>query len=323
MKTSFLTVVLGTLFAHSVYLFFGEEGFDRFLTKQSFVDKTRFESFEGLIYFFSENKKPKLNFTSSDLVVLNANWAQFKNPKGYVFHSEKDEKMYFKAKEGEYIKEADQLMMNGEVRFQYKDAELDCDKGRYFISQEKFIGDGNVKSKALDIVTQDTIYVESKKITSFPMKKYSHFEEDVSGIIERKRKYEGKFYFWGEHLESRLLDSEIDLYDNVRVKRNNMDITADRSKIFLENFNKRFKYYELYDDVVVKQKIKERGTSNFYDRTAYAEKLTGHIREKKIILTGAPRVISRKDVIKGSKITLRENASLIEVNDSTSNIKYK
>jgi lipopolysaccharide export system protein LptA len=55
-------------------------------------------------------------------------------------------------------------------------------------------------------------------------------------------------------------------------------------------------------------------------RKAFAEKLEGLISEKKIILTGLPKVFQQKDVIKGNRITIRENIETVEVDDANTNI---
>ena len=59
------------------------------------------------------------------------------------------------------------------------------------------------------------------------------------------------------------------------------------------------------------------------NRKAYAERLEGLGREEKMVLTGAPRVEMGKDVIKGYRITIRENVDLIEVDDAMSDVQVK
>jgi lipopolysaccharide export system protein LptA len=59
------------------------------------------------------------------------------------------------------------------------------------------------------------------------------------------------------------------------------------------------------------------------ERKAFAERLEGFGREEKMILSGAPRVEQGNDVIKGYRITVRENTDLIEVDDAMSDVQMK
>jgi lipopolysaccharide export system protein LptA len=58
-------------------------------------------------------------------------------------------------------------------------------------------------------------------------------------------------------------------------------------------------------------------------RRAYSERLEGFGQEQKMILSGAPRVEQGEDVIKGYRITIRQNIDLIEVDDSMSDMQIK
>jgi lipopolysaccharide export system protein LptA len=74
--------------------------------------------------------------------------------------------------------------------------------------------------------------------------------------------------------------------------------------------------------VKLEEKLKLKSGKN-QTRRAFAEKLEGHQRTGKIILTGAPRVEQGNDIIKGYQITLRENVELVEVDDSQSSFSLK
>ena len=58
-----------------------------------------------------------------------------------------------------------------------------------------------------------------------------------------------------------------------------------KGEIFLENHNKKLKYFVLYDDIKLTEKIRSSG-GVMIDREAYAQKLEGIASEDKIILTG-------------------------------------
>ena len=117
-------------------------------------------------------------------------------------------------------------------------------------------------------------------------------------------------------------ESRINLSKSVKLRRNNYYLTAGNAEIFLENFNKKLKYYSLYDDVKLEEKI-ELHSGGTQTRRAYAEKLEAHQATGRVVLTGAPRVEQGKDIIKGYQITLRENVELVEVDDSKSSFSLK
>ncbi len=90
----------------------------------------------------------------------------------------------------------------------------------------------------------------------------------------------------------------INLSDNVYLERNNYNLRAQRADIYLENFNKKLKYYVLYDDIkLVEELTLPNGTKQ--TRKAYSEKLEGYMSQGKIVLTGAPSVEQGDDLIKG------------------------
>jgi lipopolysaccharide export system protein LptA len=105
------------------------------------------------------------------------------------------------------------------------------------------------------------------------------------------------------------------------MKRDNYVITSGKADMFLENFNKTLKYFVLNDDVKMTETLNT--PQGVTQRKAFAERLEGFGREEKMVLSGAPRVEMGKDVIKGYKITIRENVDLIEVDDSMSDVQMK
>ena len=125
------------------------------------------------------------------------------------------------------------------------------------------------------------------------------------------------FDFKANRVELNMLKSLVSLSDNVLLHRNNYDLEAQKAEIFLENYNKKLKYYVLYDDIKLEEKLSMNDGSKQM-RKAYSEKLEGYMAEEKVVLTGAPRVEQGEDLIKGYQIILRENVELVEVDDSQS-----
>ena len=111
------------------------------------------------------------------------------------------------------------------------------------------------------------------------------------------------------------------LSGDVHLKRESYDITAGKGDIYLENFNKKLKYFVLNDDVKVSEKLQTK--QGIQERKAFAERLEGFGRDQRMVLTGAPRVEMGKDIIKGYRITIRENIDLVEVDDAMSDVQVK
>ena len=181
---------------------------------------------------------------------------------------------------------------------------------------------GDVSAKLIDKLTKDKITISSRSMNSDLDKKVIHFKGDIQGVLTRNRRYEGGFSFTSELMTLNQLESQINLSKDVKLRRNNYDVDAQKAEIFLENYNKRLKYYVLYDDIKFVEKLKlKSGASRV--RRAFAEKLEGFMSQGKIILSGAPRVEQDGDLIKGYQITLRENVELVEVDDSQSSFQLK
>ena len=110
----------------------------------------------------------------------------------------------------------------------------------------------------------------------------------------------------------------VEMKGNVSIKKESLDAYANRGEVFLENYNKRLKYYALYDDVRLQEKLMQNG--RLLIRKAFSEKLEGLMSDRKIILTGLPKVFQGNDVIKGNRIIIKENVETVEVDDANSNI---
>jgi lipopolysaccharide export system protein LptA len=104
----------------------------------------------------------------------------------------------------------------------------------------------------------------------------------------------------------------------VTFKKGNLEASSNLGSLFLENYNKKLKYYSLSDDVRLQESLLLEGRP--MKRKAFSEKLEGIISEKKVILTGLPKVFQGKDVIKGNRIIIRENIETVEVDDANTSL---
>ena len=128
--------------------------------------------------------------------------------------------------------------------------------------------------------------------------------------------------FAANKISADLNKSYVEMQGDVSFRNQQVSAHSIKGEIFLENYSKKLKYYALFDDVVVKQKL-ILNNGQTIERTAYAEKLEGTLSEGKIVLSGAPRVVQNKETIEGNIITLTEGNEVVEVEDASSSFEIK
>lgn len=285
------------------------------------VERDQESEFDGLKYFATDKRKPSISLNAKDLKIVNNKDLYFNNPDGFLFNN-KGEKVDYQANHGSFIAEKKELKLDGNVILKNTLDEFKSEKVYYNGIKKYLEASGSVDSVMEDINTRDKISVKSHYLNSWLDEKRSLFLGDVKGSVKRRRVYEESFDFSSNRMELNQLNSLITLTDNVKLDRNNYHLEAGRAEIFLENFNKKLKYYVLYDDIKLVEQLR-LSNGQVQKRRAYSEKLEGYMAEAKVVLSGAPRVEQGDDLIKGYQITLRENVELIEVDDSQSSFDLK
>jgi lipopolysaccharide export system protein LptA len=149
--------------------------------------------------------------------------------------------------------------------------------------------------------------------------KYSKYWGHVKGNIKRQKGFQPPSKFSSDELVIYGEEMQANLLGNVWFQHDTYEVTGRRAEIFFDNYNKKLKYFDVYDDVVVTQRIP---TLPGGLRKAYCEKMEGVRSEGLLTLTGTPRIEQGRDIIRGTKITLRQRANLVEVDDAVSNIIY-
>jgi len=277
------------------------------------IEETKFNQ---LKYYVLDASEPSLYLNAENLNIMGKNDLFFTKPTGYLINADK-EKINYKGDVGTFTERTTELKLDGNVVVKLKKSQHTSDDFYYNGKKKYFEATGNVSSNIYDEKTKDTISVKANFLNSWIAEERSLFLGDVRGKLKRRRQYEGGFNFTSERMEANLLKSRIDLTGDVHLKRNNYHLESGRAEIFLENYNKKLKYYVLYDDIKLEEKLQQfDGTQAL--RRAYSEKLEGYMSESKVVLSGAPRVEQGDDLIKGYQITLRENVELVEVDDSQS-----
>lgn len=285
------------------------------LARQESVTK-----FKKMSYFLLDNGKEQVTFDATELNIVDEIFFEFTKPVG--LYNTNTQPFSFESDEGTYSIKSGTFNFKNSVVISNATSEYQADT-MLINGPSNFVqASGNIKAKTTDQITKDQILVNASKMSSWVNENRTIFEGNIKGLIKRKRSYEKGLNFESDVLEFIGKESQLNLSGNVKLKRNSYDLRANKAEIFLENFNKRLKYYALYDDIELTERFRD-SSGVFQTRRAYSEKLEGFISSSKIVLSGAPRVEQKNDIIKGNQITLREKVQLIEVDDSKSFFRLK
>jgi len=273
--------------------------------------------FKNIFYYSLTRNVPNMEFVASELSIINQTRLYFSSPIGRIKRGAEEAETYlnYKAGEGNYNSEEGVMHLSQEVAIDYARSELMARELSFYKNKNLLIGSGGVESKFLDNNSGDEIFINSTKVEANPKTEFSKFIGEVKGRIKRKRAYQEPLNFLADNLGISLKEGKVDMVGNVLLEKPNFKVLAKNAEIFLDNFNKKLKYYQLTDDIKMQERVQKRN-GEFFERKAFAEKMEGYASEGKLVLTGAPRVLQGRDIIKGTKIVLRQDVELVEVDDS-------
>lgn len=299
----------------------GIKDFDDAASNLLDVEMVEESIFEGMDYFTLDEGRKVISMKAETLRIIGQRDLYFTSPDGTLYNDDGDEIAYT-AREGEFKDLKKELFLEGDVKLTAKEGSYDANSLYYNGSKDFLEARGNIQANLVDTSTKDRLKITSNYMSSWLNEERSLFIGDVEGKLSRKRAYEGNFTFESDRMELNRAKSLITLNNNVFLERNNYNLRAQRAEIFLENFNKKLKYYVLYDDIKLVEEL-ELPNGNVQTRRAFSEKLEGFMSQGKVVLTGAPSVEQGSDLIKGYQITLRENVELVEVEEAQSSFKLK
>ena len=307
---------------------FNEFGSDQAAPPKNPLNETIDESFfKNVNYYSVENSRAFIELESNELSISNSDGVVIGfNPVGTLFRYEKLtnkplEPIYFQSKNSRALLKKKEMFLENEVEIKMSTTNLHADKISILSEGELIHAINHVKTESSVEKTNDQILVSSNNAIYKPKLGLIEYQGNIEGIVKRKRIYEESLSFKTDLLTVNEPLSLAQMKGNVAFKKENIDAFANRGEVFLENYNKRLKYYALYDDVRLQERLVTAGKPLI--RKAFSEKLEGLISEKKIILTGLPKVFQERDVIKGNRIIIRENVETVEVDDANSNITIK
>jgi lipopolysaccharide export system protein LptA len=274
-----------------------------------------------LQYFHVKDAVPQMSLSADLLRSQGEAQAEFEFPRGVYNLREQDKTLKYNADRGQYKKARELLTLTGAVKVRSDEGTYEADRVSYYFKKDLMTGKGNVRFDGEDPRTRDHVTVASERLRANPGLKLSTFFGAVRGRLQRKKKHEGTLTFASRELQVDGNKSLAQLVGDVRIKRDGYDITSGKADVFLENYNKSLKYFVLNDDVKVAERLQT--PEGVQVRKAFAERLEGFGKEQKMVLSGAPRVEMGEDVIKGYRITIRENTDLVEVDDAMSDVQVK
>lgn len=274
-----------------------------------------------LQYFHLDQGQPSLSLAADAMRSLGEQLASFERPRGTYASGEQKETMTYQALQAEYVKARGSLRMLGDVNLEQQGSKYRAAELVYYHRKDQLYGKGGVSMEHMMQKTGETINITAVSMKARPKKKWASFKGQVDGKVSPRLKFQAPLILKSEEMELQGLKGEIGLKENVFFQRGGMKVTARNGDIFLEQANKKLKYFILNDDVKVTENLLDANGKPMV-RQAFAERLEGFGQDK-IVLSGAPRVLQGKDVMKGYRITMREKLEFIEIEDAMSDVQVK
>ncbi len=278
--------------------------------------------FSEIDYYILDKSSPHLQLNSSELIFDNVNNKTIALLPIGIVYSKAGTPTHYRGIKGIYLQNGEELSLEESVFINSKNSNIRASEVVYNMKEEKITATNEVKSDSQMEKTKDIVFVDSDHATYWPKLEKLIYDGNVSGRIQRKKVYEENVYFKSNRITLSGPDSLINLDGDVYLKKQEVEAWGRRGEIFLENYNKKLKYFVLYDDIKLEETLTV-GKDTLLTRKAFGEKLEGIMSEGLLFLTGYPRVFQGKDVIKGNRIILRQNNQIVEVDDANTNFHVK
>lgn len=276
------------------------------------------ESYLSDVFYYQLNESQRgLELKAFELVMQpTRERTSFFSPQGKAY-TEEQKPIFYRAQRGVHYEKKSELHLWEDVELKSDTHLAKASELSYKIKTDDLWAQGDVSTESLYGEDPDYVYVEADQMQGQPLAGLAQYSGNVKGRVERQKAYEPPLHFASDELKVDLDADKIEMLGDVSVRKQDLTATSLRGEIFLENYNKKLKYYALYDDVKVVERIRLGGT--IQERKAFAEKLEGLMSENLVVLTGYPKVFQGQDVIKGNRIVLRQNNEVVEVEDANTN----
>lgn len=274
-----------------------------------------------LNYFYLEDARPSLSLSAESMQSLGEDMAIFEGPRGTYSPDEKKAPIKYQANHAEFNKVTDTLKLLKNVEINFESSTYLAQELVYELKKDLMTGSGEININHWMKDSGQRVVVDSARMQAKPRLEWARLFGEVKGKASGKLRTQEPLYFESNSLELFGKESLVQLKENALIVRGGMRVSARNGDIFLDQMNKKLKYFVMNDDVKLTEKlIDDQGKP--ITREAFAERLEAFGQEK-MVLSGAPRVVQGKDVIKGYMITMREKMEFIEVEDALSDVQIR
>lgn len=277
--------------------------------------------FKEFQFFVNQKNKPFLHLNSEEITVNSTTQKTTMFRVDGEAYTKANKEVKFKGDKGILFQKDNILHLNDNVSLHMENTFGKSDSLIYKMNIDEAELNGEVFTSSYFPKQKDKVEINSDQAIFWTKSSTSKYSGNVVGKIRRSKVYEQNVDFSSQYMDLNMKTGFVGLNEKVSIKKQRLTGTSHRGEIFLENYNKKLKYFALYDDVKVVEKVMLAG--KFIERKAFSEKLEGIMSENKIILTGYPKVYQLKDVIKGNRIILREDNEVVEVDDANTNFILK
>lgn len=276
-------------------------------------------TFKFVTYYLTQKKIPFVNFNARELVLAENNKkATGMLTNGLVYRSDDLTPIKFQADKTTVLFSEKEVFLENRVKVNFNNIYVDADKMNLYFNRDLLEARGNIVTHSTGQRANETVVVNSDNANYKSRENTIEYLGKVRATFKRQKAYEESIHFSAGHLFFDGNKGLANFLGSVHLNRENIDVFANAGELYLANYNKRLKYYSLYDDVRLEEHVNSSG--KVFTRKAFAEKLEGIMSERRIILTGFPKVFQEKDVIKGNKIIIKENIETVEVDDANTSI---
>ncbi|MBY0518079.1 MAG: LPS export ABC transporter periplasmic protein LptC [Bacteriovoracaceae bacterium] len=274
-----------------------------------------------LEYFHLDHGRAAMSLSADSMQSIGEEVASFIRPRGTYAPDKKQSAVTYQAMSAEYVKARDSLKMLGEVKIDHEASHYQADQVTYYPKKDLMTGKGHIVIDYTFQKSQQKIHMTSNSMKAKPKQDWAKLVGNVESVTTPKFKHQEGLNMKANEMELQGLNAQVSLKESVYFKRGGMIVTARNGEIFLEQTNKKLKYFILNDDVKVTETLMDANGMPL-KRNASAERLEGFGQDK-VVLSGAPRVVQGKDTIKGYRITMREKMEFIEVEDAMSDVQVE
>ncbi len=232
------------------------------------------------------------------------------------------QKMKYKGSHGEVFLKDQEVRLNGRVVLSKPDLQITGDKMILNQQSKEAFMYENVRT-FLKTSAGNKIRIRSKNAEVKESLGLINYEENVSGVINFKdKKYSPKILFSSESLSYFISDSKMTLEENVNLRKENIHLKARYGRVLVDRVKNDIGYFKLIDDV----KFREAFTASNgqrVERTGISQVLEGFGPERKIVMSGYPKIKQLDDLIQGNKIILKEESELVEIINTNSKFRFE